>query len=275
MRLLGVLWLVGCNQIYGLDETLPVDTDSDDDGLLDVIDNCPAFANPLQENADDDELGDACDPCVGGSNENEDNDLVLDGCDNCPHVANDDQANVDRDDLGDACDHDNMIAHTRVRFDGFAALTLDWIVGVAEWEAIDGSVHAIVAPKPDDFGMWNRRIEVVGQSWLVEIGMTPDATPGALSGLYLRERIGTPEYPCYLTRDTGWILHTLGVTRTLSALPSGPIRIRLRKAQYTMTCEIVGVETITFTQNDSRTGAGLYTTSTTTMFDYVEAVSGG
>lgn len=40
-----------------------VETDRDQDGVLDADDNCPAQANPGQENLDGDSLGDACDPC--------------------------------------------------------------------------------------------------------------------------------------------------------------------------------------------------------------------
>jgi hypothetical protein len=36
--------------------------DSDGDGVLDTLDNCPNDPNPLQENNDGDGLGDACDP---------------------------------------------------------------------------------------------------------------------------------------------------------------------------------------------------------------------
>lgn len=274
MRWLVVLLVAACNQVFDLDETVAIDTDSDEDGLLDVIDNCADVANPLQENQDGDALGDACDPCVIGSNENEDGDALLDGCDNCPHLANDDQGNRDGDDLGDVCDHDDAIAHTRIRFDGFATLTLDWVFGYVDWQATDGAAHAAIVPPEEDMGMWNRRIEVNGQSWLVETAVTPDAAAGAYAGLYLRERIGTTEYPCYVARTTGWTLHTVGTTRALTSLPSGAIRIQLRKARGTLTCEIVGVTSVTFAENDSRTGAGLYTSSPGSRFHYLDAVSG-
>jgi hypothetical protein len=48
--------------------------DSDDDGVLDVADNCPSVANPDQANTDLDRLGDACDP-------DDDNDGIADEID--------------------------------------------------------------------------------------------------------------------------------------------------------------------------------------------------
>lgn len=40
----------------------PVDPDSDGDGAVDVVDNCPAVANIDQSDADADGIGDVCDP---------------------------------------------------------------------------------------------------------------------------------------------------------------------------------------------------------------------
>jgi len=59
-----------------------VDTDSD--GICDADDNCPATANPGQEDGDGDGVGDVCD--------------------NCPKVANPDQKDTDGDGIGDACE---------------------------------------------------------------------------------------------------------------------------------------------------------------------------
>jgi hypothetical protein len=273
MRWLAVLCLAACNQVLGLDETIAIEMDRDEDGLLDAIDNCIDLENPLQENQDGDGLGDACDPCVAGANDNEDGDSLLDGCDNCPHIANDDQANADRDDLGDACDHDNSITHTRVRFDGFSVLTLDWIFGYVDWQVSDGAAHPAITPPSEDMGMWNRRIEVTGHSWVVETALTPDDTVGAYSGLYLRERGGTTEYPCYVRRTTtGWTLNTVGTTRAIDTLPR-TFRVRLRRGAGTMSCELVDIATVTFAENDSRTGAGFYASSSVTRFHYVEAAA--
>ena len=75
--------------------------DCDGDGVPNVMDNCPAVANPTQFDEDNDALGDACD--------------------NCPHLSNRTQVNGDGDDLGDACDpHRNSMNPDRILlFDGF------------------------------------------------------------------------------------------------------------------------------------------------------------
>jgi hypothetical protein len=40
-----------------------LEVDTDNDGLLDEIDNCPNDYNPTQVDTDEDGVGDACDPC--------------------------------------------------------------------------------------------------------------------------------------------------------------------------------------------------------------------
>jgi hypothetical protein len=62
----------------------PPDADSDNDGVLDVSDNCPLTSNPDQADADADGIGDVCD--------------------NCPNVANPDQGDNNVDGVGNACD---------------------------------------------------------------------------------------------------------------------------------------------------------------------------
>ena len=72
--------------------------DSDNDGVIDSEDNCPADANADQADTDNDGIGDACDIIDA------DNDNVADSDDNCPADANADQVDSDNDGIGDACD---------------------------------------------------------------------------------------------------------------------------------------------------------------------------
>jgi CubicO group peptidase (beta-lactamase class C family) len=62
--------------------------DSDHDGIIAGLDNCPTIANPTQIDADGDTKGDACD--------------------NCPDIANPTQLDTDSDGVGDACDTDPL-----------------------------------------------------------------------------------------------------------------------------------------------------------------------
>ena len=59
------------------DARLPPDVDSDDDGVLDEVDNCPEDPNAEQPDADGDGYGDACDASA-----DTDGDGVADGVDN-------------------------------------------------------------------------------------------------------------------------------------------------------------------------------------------------
>ena len=62
----------------------PPVVDTDEDGIADDSDNCPATANGDQADGDGDGVGDVCD--------------------NCPAAANADQADADGDGEGDACE---------------------------------------------------------------------------------------------------------------------------------------------------------------------------
>ena len=106
--------------------------DTDYDGVIDNLDNCPLIGNPSQTDYDEDGIGDGCDSDIDGdgmTNENDafpndpseqsdidgdgvgdntdaddDGDGIADGSDNCPFVANSDQADLDGNGIGTACD---------------------------------------------------------------------------------------------------------------------------------------------------------------------------
>lgn len=80
------------------------DFDWDGDGVPDVLDNCPDYANPDQLDTDGDGLGDYCEG-------DDDNDGVSDGQDNCPLAANSGQEDTDNEGIGDACDNCPTVAN--------------------------------------------------------------------------------------------------------------------------------------------------------------------
>jgi len=85
----------GDNDLDGIPDNC--DDDDDNDGVLDINDNCPMQANTDQADNDGDGEGDACD-------DDDDNDGILDGFDNCPFIYNPGQEDIDNDGIGDICD---------------------------------------------------------------------------------------------------------------------------------------------------------------------------
>jgi Ca2+-binding RTX toxin-like protein len=80
----------------------PAETkDSDEDGVPDGADNCPAVANAKQTDSDLDGVGDACQ-----EEPDADGDGIADEADNCPEVANVEQVDTDENGVGDACEEE-------------------------------------------------------------------------------------------------------------------------------------------------------------------------
>lgn len=73
-----------------IDGSVEVDTDRDDDGIPDAIDNCPDSASLNQADEDADKVGDICDLCPPFTNNTDgDGDGVGDACDPRPTLAGD------------------------------------------------------------------------------------------------------------------------------------------------------------------------------------------
>jgi hypothetical protein len=72
------------------------ETDSDQDGIVDIKDNCVQIANADQLDTDNNGRGDSCDDW--------DKDGIINSSDNCINNPNSDQIDIDRDGKGDACD---------------------------------------------------------------------------------------------------------------------------------------------------------------------------
>ena len=70
--------------------------DTDQDGIMDMRDNCVGVSNVDQTDTDGNDRGDACDDF--------DRDGVLNNIDNCPNIPNRAQADDDGDKIGDVCD---------------------------------------------------------------------------------------------------------------------------------------------------------------------------
>jgi hypothetical protein len=128
----GLIWIPGNDDNDGNETGGNNTLDTDYDGVIDILDNCPLIGNPSQTDYDEDGIGDGCDPDIDGdgmTNENDafpndpseqsdidgdgvgdntdaddDGDGIADGSDNCPFVANSDQADLDGNGVGTACD---------------------------------------------------------------------------------------------------------------------------------------------------------------------------
>lgn len=177
-----VVCLAGCNAVLDLRETELNPPDEDGDAVDDRLDNCPAVANPSQDDGDADGFGDACDFCPALAttlNHDEDGDLRGDECDVCPMVP-DFQANQDGDGVGDACDFAFDTKNELLLFDPFVALGGSWEATGVPWRATGDTIVETEQPPSDDPGLANPAVVMTGKSgWQLRLGVTSTALWGA------------------------------------------------------------------------------------------------
>jgi hypothetical protein len=109
----------GFGDVCDSDKKYLKNKDKDNDGMLDIVDNCPDVVNLNQDDADGDGVGDFCDNCQGLKNnqqEDKNNNKIGDFCedvdndgingylDNCPYNQNVGQDDRNNDGVGDVCD---------------------------------------------------------------------------------------------------------------------------------------------------------------------------
>lgn len=146
----------------GVDASLPTDpVDSDGDGVLDSVDNCPNTPNPAHFDHDADGRGDACDPC--------------------PHLAPvpgaSSVADRDGDGVGDACDPNPDTATDRIAwFDGFddPATSARYLATPGVWVIADGSASQT--------GLYDLGFLLFDENLVrpaVSVGVIPDELPAA------------------------------------------------------------------------------------------------
>lgn len=139
----GAVYDVGDNDLSRLQEAVRASIerfskgrqkgDSDGDGVLDAVDNCPLSANAGGGDRDGDRVGDACD--------------------NCPSTANADQSDRDFDGRGDVCD---AATGSCVASDTVLCLNRDRYKVEIEWRTSGGErgVGHAIRLTPDSGYFW-------------------------------------------------------------------------------------------------------------------------
>lgn len=112
--------------------------DTDGDGVVDTLDNCPSVTNSDQKDSNSNGIGDACD------------DYDYDGIptyrDNCPTIVNPDQRDTDGDGIGDLCDQDESRVTEKYKW-------IPWVVFIAVLGAVSAMGYEVIKMKKKGKGI--------------------------------------------------------------------------------------------------------------------------
>jgi Putative metal-binding motif/FG-GAP repeat/FG-GAP-like repeat/HYR domain len=148
--------------------------DSDQDGVVECVDNCRSRPNPDQRDSDQDGFGDVCDNCPSAANaaqQDVDGDFVGDACDNCPASGNPDQADTNNDGSGNACQP--LLLLTGIRQDDPSRIEVSGVASDPQSEVLSGSVRVVTSGQPVTL-----RDDVGGGAGPCPGGFLPDGIPG-------------------------------------------------------------------------------------------------
>lgn len=222
--------------------------DTDLDGLMDDVDNCPTVTNGSQANEDGDTFGDACDPC--------------------PIVADDNPPDGDGDRVADACDPLPIIFGDRVAFfEGFAGgLPSGWD-SAGTWTTANGNLVGTAAENTTNhFALivTDRTRETITASITVQSVTGSTAQIGVLDN-----KLGNAAsaVACVLTGDGDISVYettnTAGAVTSAYELTAGQTYIvKLRRDNSTYTCSaargaVTGSATKQITLNNAPYLSGL------------------
>jgi hypothetical protein len=238
-----LIFAIGCNDLYGLDDTIPRARDRDGDGADDDVDNCIEVPNKDQANSDPDAFGDACDlcPAVASANHDEDADGKGDECDPCPMVR-DFPLDEDQDGVGDGCD-DNMRISPRRLFDpGSKADAPPFQAGTVMWMSDADELAPATTLASDDRG-YHAPSLIFGGMYSVSPGFraTRKWTTGDRFGVMLYDATTHAPYAgcevrCSLMRcEVELIVGTTGLTKSpVTATPR--ISVTLQRTPTGIEC---------------------------------------
>jgi hypothetical protein len=230
--------VIDAPQVFDVPVDLPLDKDSDGDGIVDGLDNCPTVSNADQHDEDKDGVGDACDPC--------------------PQIPHEDLTDTDGDHIPDACDpHPNTSGDV---FDGLVTMAgtqipTGWNLGEGTLDSwvVSGDVMTLTADNNEQMLLFETNVahHVIDMGVDLQQDTASGSNPSFMEVLTDTDSTGTNYNGCGVRVDPGQgareLFHDLGGTFTLddSITTDKPtdhdsVRIVLIQDAAAETCHIPG-----------------------------------